>query len=1496
FSGPAGVGKCVSPNTPILDGEGKILSIEEAYEKKLKYVMSLDKKGKISKNKIAYLYKGYSKKLLKIRTQFGTNIEVTPEHPFLVLNGGRLEWIESRNLKKGMLIASPEKLEIEQMKKNGVAIPERFSKEGDFYFYHINGRSSCKIKIPKLDENFYYWLGLVFGDGNFRNASIRFYNNNDFLRNKFRELSSNIFGNKIEIIEVYDNCPYIEIRKATSIVKFIEENVGYSLCRKKSGIIKAPRELYTSKKKNALYFIRGLYETDGSFYSSTLEIASMSKELLIDLRYLLLRFGILSRIKNKRILISGSNMVELFKEKISPCVKIPDKLKKNITNIDVMGINRKDIKAIMKNFNILHSELGEYYEHIFERGIGSRKKVKKLYSILLNLSKNKIRSGLDLISELETISNVEIDPNLIFNLFEDKTIRKNVDIVRYDRLKEYSEKRRTPNLKNYIRLIKRLKEMKLYSGEEYNNILKILKIRQRVIEVMNVFGISYKEIFHESQVASSSGVVNILNSNGLALKSLNNLKTIFDSFKGIIENRLYSERCLVALENIDFLLNSQIIWDKLIKIEEIEGGIVYDLNVEGVHNFIGGNSPLILHNTSLALVIARRLYGENWGHNFLELNASDERGIDVVRNKVKDFARTKAIADVPFKIIYLDECDSLTKDAQQALRRTMETYSNTCRFVLSCVTPDTKILLPGEREMTINNFIDQYEQNTKNKHIQNVANDQNSIKKDLVLATVKLSASSIGKNVLQITTMTGRKIKLTDDHKLLTVEGWKRAGKLTKDDRLLVYPNLEGCEVEDNSKEIINLSKFIKFISRSEERDGLQKIGKDVRFKNLKSDEKGKILQKIDKLREIVKSGKGLTERELEVYNIIKHNQKITREQLQYRLRITRMGINYLLPSLEKKGFIKRIVNKKTHLFVTSELKPICLRNDMHIKRIIEKEFGIKISYSAVKKSVDSLVERGRIDRIIGELKRKELLDISYNDIDKIGALARICGFMVGDGHLVKNDIRLHFSGNRLALEEVQKDLETLNFNNCSKIKSVKIENKIGDRSLKGMSTSFTFDSKALSLLIQYLGIPTGDKTITPYCVPEFIINGTKYVKREFLRALFGCDADKPHWKRMNYGAISLRQNKSELLKNQMLKYYKQLKDLFKEFDVETYINIRNKNEVRTKDNVRVLTFGLIITPNNKNLFKFFSRVGYFYEKYKDKLNRISSEYLRHKLYLIECLQEKSQLIVESVNGGSGIRETARNLNVSPDFVSFQVQGKDVHLPRKKFENVDDWIKKYQFNDSLIINDIMDIKKLEEDEVMDITCQKDHNFITNGFISHNCNYSSKIIDPIQSRCAVFRFKPLEKEDLKDILKKIIKNEKLKTDDKALDILYNISGGDARKAENILQGCAAINNKIDEKVIYEVASAAEPKEIIEVLKLSVNGDFLRARDLLLDTMLKHGLSGLDLIKQIQKEVMKLDVDDKKKVEMIEKCGEIEFRMVEGSDEFVQLESLIASFCK
>ena len=115
------------------------------------------------------------------------------------------------------------------------------------------------------------------------------------------------------------------------------------------------------------------------------------------------------------------------------------------------------------------------------------------------------------------------------------------------------------------------------------------------------------------------------------------------------------------------------------------------------------SGPAGVGKTTLSLVIARQLFGENWRENTLELNASDERGIDVVRVKVKDFARTKAIGEVPFKLIYLDESDALTREAQQALRRTMENYTKTCRFILSC-NYSSKIIDPIQSRCAVFRF------------------------------------------------------------------------------------------------------------------------------------------------------------------------------------------------------------------------------------------------------------------------------------------------------------------------------------------------------------------------------------------------------------------------------------------------------------------------------------------------------------------------------------------------------------------------------------------------------------------------------------------------------------------------------------------------------------------------------------------------------------------------------------------------------------------------
>jgi len=159
---------------------------------------------------------------------------------------------------------------------------------------------------------------------------------------------------------------------------------------------------------------------------------------------------------------------------------------------------------------------------------------------------------------------------------------------------------------------------------------------------------------------------------------------------------------------------------------------------------------------------------------------------------------------------------------------------------------------------------------------------------------------------------------------------------------------------------------------------------------------------------------------------------------------------------------------------------------------------------------------------------------------------------------------------------------------------------------------------------------------------------------------------------------------------------------------------------------------------------------------------------------------------------------------------------------------------------------------------------------------------------------VFRFKPLSKDEVFEIIDKISKNEGLKLDTKAKEAVFEVSGGDCRRAENILQATASINDTITDEAIFSMASVAKPKEIKEILELAISGKFVEARKKLLDTMLNYGLSGIDVIKQIQKEIWNLDLDARKKVQLVDKCGDIEFRMTEGSDEYLQLEALLANF--
>ncbi|MDR0790907.1 MAG: replication factor C small subunit [Methanomassiliicoccaceae archaeon] len=174
----------------------------------------------------------------------------------------------------------------------------------------------------------------------------------------------------------------------------------------------------------------------------------------------------------------------------------------------------------------------------------------------------------------------------------------------------------------------------------------------------------------------------------------------------------------------------------------------------------------------------------------------------------------------------------------------------------------------------------------------------------------------------------------------------------------------------------------------------------------------------------------------------------------------------------------------------------------------------------------------------------------------------------------------------------------------------------------------------------------------------------------------------------------------------------------------------------------------------------------------------------------------------------------------------------------------------------------------------------------------SCNYSSKIIDPIQSRCAVFRFKPLAAEDIREYLSRIVKNENIKIDDAALEGLVHVARGDLRRAVNSLQVAASTGKKIDVDTIYQTTGMAHPEEVRKMLEAALNGNFVQARDMLDEIMISYGLSGQDIIKQIHSSFFDMSIPDADKVRFIDRTGEIEFRIVEGSNERIQLEALLA----
>ena len=176
----------------------------------------------------------------------------------------------------------------------------------------------------------------------------------------------------------------------------------------------------------------------------------------------------------------------------------------------------------------------------------------------------------------------------------------------------------------------------------------------------------------------------------------------------------------------------------------------------------------------------------------------------------------------------------------------------------------------------------------------------------------------------------------------------------------------------------------------------------------------------------------------------------------------------------------------------------------------------------------------------------------------------------------------------------------------------------------------------------------------------------------------------------------------------------------------------------------------------------------------------------------------------------------------------------------------------------------------------------------------SCNYSSKIIEPIQSRCAIYRFKPISDEAVEERIQYIVEQEGLNITSDGLDAIKYVAHGDMRHAINALQEAAMIDKTINMDTIYQITATAHPAEIAELITVSIKGNFLSARSKLDNLLLEQGLSGEDVLIQLHRAMFEVNLPDKLKLKLFDKIGEVDFRLTEGANERIQLEALLAYF--
>lgn len=172
-----------------------------------------------------------------------------------------------------------------------------------------------------------------------------------------------------------------------------------------------------------------------------------------------------------------------------------------------------------------------------------------------------------------------------------------------------------------------------------------------------------------------------------------------------------------------------------------------------------------------------------------------------------------------------------------------------------------------------------------------------------------------------------------------------------------------------------------------------------------------------------------------------------------------------------------------------------------------------------------------------------------------------------------------------------------------------------------------------------------------------------------------------------------------------------------------------------------------------------------------------------------------------------------------------------------------------------------------------------------------CNYHNKIIDPIISRCSLFRFKPIESNEIIGKLQYICEKEKFNCEEKLLEKIVSICRGDLRKAINLLQKCFnSYGDKVNEELLDEMSGIIPTDKFNQLMKYVIDKDINNV-DISINKLFLEGYSMVNQVILFHNYIINLDIPSEKKSDILCKLSDIDQNLIKGCDEFIQFMKLV-----